>query len=131
MAVLVGPAALGAFPGDNLSYLVGRRLGPLTTRRFFSTEKGVNRRRLDRTCPPGLRARLILACRVILGERWRADEDERRRDSVRVPPTRHDVQSCPDMATEPDHRDRKPAGRAVLTLTEPGVRKPAGRRRGR
>jgi hypothetical protein len=37
-------AALGAFAGDNLSYLIGRRFGPWATRRFFSGEKGAARR---------------------------------------------------------------------------------------
>lgn len=43
IAVLVGPAALGAFVGDNLSYLIGRRFGPAVDRRLFSTPKGAHR----------------------------------------------------------------------------------------
>jgi membrane-associated protein len=44
IALLVACAALGAFLGDNLSYLLGRRFGPLVERRFFASEKGTRRR---------------------------------------------------------------------------------------
>ena len=37
-------AAVGAWAGDNLSYLIGWRFGPWATRRFFSSEKGAARR---------------------------------------------------------------------------------------
>src|SRR6201982_4249715 len=41
IALLVGCAAAGAFAGDNLSYLLGRRFGPAVQRRFFTTPKGI------------------------------------------------------------------------------------------
>ncbi len=44
IALLVACAALGAFLGDNLSYLIGRRFGPRVERRFFRGEKGARRR---------------------------------------------------------------------------------------
>src|SRR5580704_13328325 len=43
IAVLVLLAACGAFAGDNLSYLIGRRFGPAAQRRFFSGERGKRR----------------------------------------------------------------------------------------
>jgi membrane protein DedA with SNARE-associated domain len=36
-------AATGAFAGDNISYLIGRRFGPRIERRFFGSEKGRKR----------------------------------------------------------------------------------------
>ena len=36
-------AAAGAFAGDNISYLIGRRFGPRIERRFFSGEKSRER----------------------------------------------------------------------------------------
>ena len=44
IALLVAYAALRAFVGDNLSYLPGRRFGPLVERRFFAGEKGAGPR---------------------------------------------------------------------------------------
>jgi membrane-associated protein len=44
IALLVACATLGAFLGDNLSYLIGRRFGPGVERRFFRGEKGARRR---------------------------------------------------------------------------------------
>ncbi len=69
IAVLVLLAALGAFLGDNLSYLLGRHFGPAVNRRFFSDEKGSKRqawaaRSLDR-----YGARLIVLCRFLPGGR--------------------------------------------------------------
>ena len=40
IALLVGCAAAGAFIGDNLCYLLGRRFGPAVQRRFFSHAEG-------------------------------------------------------------------------------------------
>ena len=40
IALLVTCAAVGAFVGDNISYLLGRRFGPAVQRRFFSKPKG-------------------------------------------------------------------------------------------
>ncbi|MGH3636557.1 MAG: IS4 family transposase, partial [Mycobacterium sp.] len=45
IALLIGCAALGAFAGDNLSYLLGRRFRPFVRRRFFGTARG--RQRLE------------------------------------------------------------------------------------
>src|ERR1700685_2546362 len=39
IALLVGCAAAGAFLGDNLCYLLGRRFGPAVQRRFLATHK--------------------------------------------------------------------------------------------
>jgi membrane-associated protein len=36
-------AATGAFAGDNISYLIGRRFGPRIENRFFGSEKGRKR----------------------------------------------------------------------------------------
>src|SRR4029077_5233922 len=44
IGLLVACAALGAFLGDNLSYLIGRHFGPWVERRFFRSEKGARRR---------------------------------------------------------------------------------------
>ena len=69
IAVLVGCAAAGAFLGDCLCYLLGRRFGPAVRRRFFTTEKGSRasawaERSLDRFGLP-----LIIVCRFIPGGR--------------------------------------------------------------
>ena len=45
LALVVVSAAAGAVAGDNIAYLVGRRFGGPTTRRFFNSEK--SRQRLD------------------------------------------------------------------------------------
>ena len=44
IALLVGCAAAGAFIGDNLCYLLGRRFAPWIEHRFFRSEKGAKRR---------------------------------------------------------------------------------------
>jgi membrane-associated protein len=69
IALLVACAAAGAFLGDNLCYLLGRRFGPAVQRRFFSTPKGQRsrawaERSLDRFGP-----QLIIVCRFIPGGR--------------------------------------------------------------
>jgi membrane-associated protein len=69
IALLVGCAALGAFAGDNLAYLLGHRFGPFVERRFFSSDKGAQRRAwaqrsLDRFGIP-----IIIVCRFIPGGR--------------------------------------------------------------
>src|SRR5215469_18300563 len=85
IAVLLLLAACGAFAGDNLAYLIGRRFGPLATRRFFAGERGERRltwadRALDRfgfwiiiVCRfiPGGRTAVTLSCGLI-GYRRRA-----------------------------------------------------------
>jgi membrane-associated protein len=69
IALLVACAAAGAFLGDNLCYLLGRRFGPAVERRFFATPKGAKtrawaERSLDRYGP-----QLIVVCRFIPGGR--------------------------------------------------------------
>jgi membrane-associated protein len=69
IALLVACSALGAFAGDNLCYLLGRRFGPWVERRFFRGEKGARRRAwaersLDRFGMP-----LIVLCRFVPGGR--------------------------------------------------------------
>ncbi len=69
IALLVACAAIGAFLGDNLCYLLGRRFGPAVERRFFAGPKGVRtrgwaERSLDRYGP-----QLIIVCRFIPGGR--------------------------------------------------------------
>ncbi|MDA8070438.1 MAG: VTT domain-containing protein [Actinomycetota bacterium] len=69
IAVLVGLAATGAFLGDNLSYLLGRRFGPAVDRRFFSSDKGRLRRSWAQRSLEHYGARLILVCRFVPGGR--------------------------------------------------------------
>ena len=69
IALLVACAAAGAFLGDNLCYVLGRRFGPWIDRRFFRSEKGARQRdwairSLERYGIP-----LIVACRFIPGGR--------------------------------------------------------------
>ena len=69
IALLVACAAIGAFLGDNLCYLLGRRYGPAVERRFFAGPKGARtrawaERSLDRYGP-----QLIIVCRFIPGGR--------------------------------------------------------------
>lgn len=69
IALLVGLAAVGAFLGDNVSYLLGRRFGPAVERRFFSSTKGARRRIWAQQALERYGARLILVCRFIPGGR--------------------------------------------------------------
>jgi membrane-associated protein len=69
IALLVAFCAAGAFLGDNLCYLLGRRFAPWIERRFFRSEKGAKRRdwaerSLERYGMP-----LIVVCRFIPGGR--------------------------------------------------------------
>ena len=69
IGLLVACSAAGAFLGDNLCYLLGRRFGPRIERRFFRGEKGASRlawseRSLERYGMP-----LIVVCRFIPGGR--------------------------------------------------------------
>ncbi len=69
IGLLVAFSAAGAFLGDNLCYLLGRRFGPRIERRFFRGEKGARRlawaeRSLERYGMP-----LIVICRFIPGGR--------------------------------------------------------------
>jgi membrane-associated protein len=69
IAVLVLLAALGAFAGDNLAYLIGRRFGPVAERRFFAGDRGQHRRTWAITTLDRYGARLIVICRFIPGGR--------------------------------------------------------------
>jgi membrane-associated protein len=69
IAILIMLAAAGAFGGDNLAYLVGRRYGSVAARRFLSGERGSRRRAWARRALDQYGARLIIACRFIPGGR--------------------------------------------------------------
>ena len=69
IALLVACAAAGAFLGDNLSYLLGRRFGPAVERRFFATEKGVGRRQWAERSLQRFGTQLLIVCRFIPGGR--------------------------------------------------------------
>lgn len=69
IALLVGCAALGAFLGDNLSYLIGRRFGPFAERRFFAGPKGRESRRWAERSLRRLGVQIIIVCRFIPGGR--------------------------------------------------------------
>ena len=62
-------AAVGAFAGDNLSYLIGWRFGPWATRRFFSGEKGAARKDWAERSLHRFGMGLIIVCRFIPGGR--------------------------------------------------------------
>jgi membrane protein DedA with SNARE-associated domain len=67
--LIVACAAVGAFAGDNLSYLIGWRFGPWATRRFFSSEKGAARRDWAERSLRRFGMGLIIVCRFIPGGR--------------------------------------------------------------
>jgi len=69
IALLVGCAAGGAFVGDNLSYLLGRRFGPAVQRRFFATPKGRKARAWAERSLARFGLQLIIVCRFIPGGR--------------------------------------------------------------
>jgi membrane-associated protein len=69
IALLVAAAAAGAFLGDNLSYLIGRRFGPATERRFFSTPKGKAAKAWAERSLQRYGMQLIIVCRFIPGGR--------------------------------------------------------------
>jgi membrane protein DedA with SNARE-associated domain len=69
IAVLILAAAAGAFAGDNLSYLIGRRFGPLAERRLFSTSRGHAARQWAEHSLERYGVPLIIACRFIPGGR--------------------------------------------------------------
>lgn len=69
IAVLVALAALGAWAGDNLCYLLGRRFGPFVERHAFSGDRGVRRRDWARSALERRGSALIVACRFIPGGR--------------------------------------------------------------
>ena len=69
IALLVACAAVGAFLGDNLSYLLGRRFGPWAERRFFPGVKGARRRAWAEQSLRRFGMQLIVVCRFIPGGR--------------------------------------------------------------
>jgi membrane-associated protein len=69
IGLLVACAALGAFLGDNLSYLIGRRFGPRVERRFFRGEKGARRRAWAERSLQRFGMQLIVVCRFVPGGR--------------------------------------------------------------
>jgi membrane-associated protein len=69
IALLIGCAAAGAFIGDNLCYLLGRRFGPAVQRRFFSTPKGKRARAWAELSLGRFGPQLIIVCRFIPGGR--------------------------------------------------------------
>jgi membrane-associated protein len=69
IAFLVLCAAAGAFLGDNISYVIGSRFGPVAERRFFSTEKGARRRAWAERSLRRFGVPLIIVCRFIPGGR--------------------------------------------------------------
>ena len=69
IALLVACAAAGAFLGDNLSYLIGRRFGPWADRRFFAREKGARSRAWAERSLRRFGMQLIIVCRFIPGGR--------------------------------------------------------------
>jgi membrane-associated protein len=85
IALLIALAAFGAFLGDNVNYLLGRRFGPAVTRRFLSGERGSRQLAWAERSLGQFGARLIIACRFIpagrtvvtltcglVGYRWRS-----------------------------------------------------------
>ena len=63
-------AAVGAWAGDNLSYVIGWRFGPWATRRFFAPgSKGAARRDWAERSLARFGMRLIIVCRFIPGGR--------------------------------------------------------------
>jgi membrane-associated protein len=69
IALLVGLAAFGAFLGDNVAYLAGRRFGPAVDRRLFAGERGARRRDWARRSLDQFGVRVIIVCRFIPGGR--------------------------------------------------------------
>jgi membrane-associated protein len=66
---IVACAAVGAFAGDNLSYLIGWRFGPWATRRFFAGDKGAARKDWAERSLARYGMGLIIVCRFIPGGR--------------------------------------------------------------
>ena len=69
IALLVACCAAGAFLGDNLSYLLGRRFGPWAERRFFPGGKGARRRAWAERSLQRFGMQLIVVCRFFPGGR--------------------------------------------------------------
>jgi membrane-associated protein len=69
IGVLVALAACGAFLGDNLAYLLGRRFGPAVQRRFLAGDRGARRLAWATGALDRFGARIIIGCRFIPGGR--------------------------------------------------------------
>ena len=69
IVLLIGCAAAGAFLGDNVCYLLGRRFGPAVERRFFATPKGMKARAWAERSLARFGTQLIVVCRFIPGGR--------------------------------------------------------------
>jgi membrane-associated protein len=69
IALLVICAAAGAFLGDNLCYLIGRRFESFAARRFFATPKGQRTRAWAERSLARFGPQLIVVCRFIPGGR--------------------------------------------------------------
>ncbi len=69
IALLVLASAAGAFLGDNLSYLIGRRFGPRAERWFFGGAKGARRRAWAERSLERYGMPLIVVCRFVPGGR--------------------------------------------------------------
>jgi membrane-associated protein len=67
--LILACAALGAFAGDNLAYLIGWRFAPWVERRFFKGEKGAARRGWAERSLARFGTGLIIVCRFIPGGR--------------------------------------------------------------
>jgi membrane protein DedA with SNARE-associated domain len=69
LLLLVTLAAVGAFVGDNLCYVIGRHFGPRVERRFFASERGAEQLAWAEKTLHRFGARLIIICRFIPGGR--------------------------------------------------------------
>lgn len=69
LGLLVLMAAVGAFVGDNVCYLIGRRFEGWANRRFFAGEKGAKRRQWAEATLARYGGRLIVVCRFVPGGR--------------------------------------------------------------
>jgi membrane-associated protein len=69
IAVLVLLAACGAFAGDNLAYLIGRRFGPAAQRRLRAGERGERRLAWAAHALDRFGFWIIIGCRFIPGGR--------------------------------------------------------------
>jgi membrane-associated protein len=69
LLLLVAVAAVGAFVGDNVCFLVGRFFGPWVENRFFVSERGARHLTWAQKTLEHFGARLIIVCRFIPGGR--------------------------------------------------------------
>ena len=88
IVLLIACAAAGAFLGDNLSYLIGRRFGPWAERRFFASGKGARSRAWAERALHRFGMQMIIVCRFIPGGRTGGHADLRAH-RLPAPPVRH------------------------------------------